>query len=351
MKRKANKKRILPRKPVLLSCGVSILMLLYAWLSQAFNTFQLPDGEHPVFLYSTELQNDLGVVMSEAIDKAQSSVTLVIYNLTDRNIIRSLREKADSGALVKVICDAKNSNGIEKQLGSNVKMLRRYLNDLMHIKMLIIDEKQTWFGSANMTSQSLRHYGNLMMAIESEALAEMASAKARSFTANGRMHQIFHRTFPLGQQSAELWFLPDDPMAISRIKGLIRSAKKCIHIAMFTWTRRDLAGEVIAAKNRGVSVEVVLDHTQAMGAGKQITQMLLENGVHVKLGEASTLLHHKFMVVDYRAFVNGSANWTLAAFDRNDDCFVVLEPLLESQKQFMEETWAIIDHDSSDADL
>lgn len=350
-RKKAKKRQFLPRRPIFLSCSVSILIFFYAWLSQAFYSVQLPNGDHPVELYSTEMQSDLGIIMSKAIDEATNSVTLVIYNLTDKKIIHSLREKANSGVLVKVICDAKNSNGAEIRLGPNVQILRRYLKGLTHIKMLIIDEKQTWIGSANMTSESLRHYGNLMMAIESEGLGIMASAKARSFTSNERIRHIPHHTFSLGQQSVEMWFLPDDPMAIARLKGLIRGAKKCIRIAMFTWTRRDLAKEVIAAKNRGVKVEVALDRTQAMGASKEIAQILLKGGVKLKLGQASPLLHHKFMEIDHSILVNGSANWTMAAFRDNDDCFIVLEPLLESQQQFLNETWAIIDHDSTFADI
>lgn len=336
-----------PNRRVLLSCGISFLMLFYAWLTDNIFKVDLPDGEHPVEMYSTELQHDLGLTMCKAIEEAKSSVTLVIYTLTDRKIISSLREKANAGGLVKVICDAKTSPYLEKLLGPNVKLLRRYLKGLTHIKMLIIDEKQTWIGSANMTSESLRHHGNLVAAIESESLAAMASAKARSFTETERMHHIPHRIFSLGQQSVELWFLPDDPTAILRLKNLIRSAEKSLRIAMFTWTRRDLAKEVIAAKNRGVKVKVVLDRSSSMGAGAEVTKMLLKGGVEVKLGRGSPLLHHKMMEIDHKILVNGSANWTMAAFDKNDDCFIILEPLLEPQQKMMDEIWDIIDQDSS----
>lgn len=337
----------MPNRRILLSCGVSLLMLFYTWLADVLFIVQLPDGEHPVELYSTEMRHDLGLTMCKAIDEAKSSVTLVIFTLTDREIIKSLREKANSGVLVKVICDAKTSPDIETLLGLQVKILRRYLKGFSHIKMLIIDEKQTWIGSANMTSESLRHYGNLVAAIESEPLAAMASAKARSFTSTERMQRLPHRIFSLGQQSVELWFLPDDPTAISRLKDLIRGAEKCIRIAMFTWTRRDLANEVIAAKRRGVQVEVALDKSSAMGAGDQVTQMLLKGGIKVKLGRGSPLLHHKFMEIDHKILVNGSANWTMAAFDKNDDCFIVIEPLLDSQQKFINDTWEIIDQDST----
>lgn len=341
----------MPSKRVLLSLGISIVMLLYAWIAEAIYTVNLPDSDHPVEFYSTEMQDDLSLTMSRAIELAKGSVTLIIYSLTDPKIICSLKDKSAAGCLVKVICDAKTSPDLDEKLGPNVKLLRRFIKGLTHIKLLIIDEKQVWIGSANMTRESLRHHGNLMVAIESAPLAAMAQAKARSLTSTERLQLLTHRSFPLGQQDVELWFLPDDPMAIARLKKLIQSAQKTIRIAMFTWTRRDLAQEVIQAKKRGIKVTVVLDRSAAMGAGEQITAMLRKGGVRVKLSQGAPLLHHKFMLIDNCTLVNGSANWTMAAFNKNDDCFIVLHPLLESQQLLLNKTWRVIMQDSGDGKL
>ncbi len=332
-----------------LSILTFFIFIFYSWISDTVYTVHLPNGHHNVELYSTEMQNDLSMTMSKAISEAKDSVTLVIYSLTDAKIIASLREKSKTSCIVKVICDAKTCPDIEAKLGPQVKVLKRFIKGLMHIKILIIDSRQTWIGSANMTRESLRHHGNLVMAIESESIAEMASAKVRSFTSTERLHSIPHASFNQGEQKAELWFLPDDPRAIGRIKGLIQGAQKTLRVAMFTWTRRDLASEVIAAKKRGVKVEVVLDKGTAAAASKGIAKMLLESGVKVKLSQGKALLHHKFMQIDGKTMVNGSANWTKAAFETNDDCFVVLSPLSESQQIFLDKMWTIIIGDSTDA--
>ncbi|MGZ3732259.1 MAG: phospholipase D-like domain-containing protein [Parachlamydiaceae bacterium] len=330
------------------SVSLILIVFFYFLVSDSVYHVQLPDGEHPLELYSTEMQGDLSHIISQAIDKAQKSVTLVIYTLTDHKIIKSLNRKSEAGISVKVICDAKTCGEIEKALRPQVKILKRFFKGLMHIKLLIIDDKQTWIGSANMTKASLRHYGNLVAAIESESFAEMASAKVRNFTATERLQTIPHRTFLIGNQNIELWFLPDDPRAIRRIKSLIQGAQKSIRIAMFTWTRRDLAHEVIQAKNRGVKLEVVLDQSSAIGAGKQITNMLFRAGVAPKLNVGNNLLHHKLMVIDDTILVNGSANWTLAAFDKNDDCFIVVYPLLSTQQELVNATWKVLSHNAVD---
>jgi phosphatidylserine/phosphatidylglycerophosphate/cardiolipin synthase-like enzyme len=322
--------------------------LFYAWIADAVYDVHLPTGDHPVELYSTEMQDDLTLTISKAIEQAEKSVTLVIYNLTDSKIIQCLREKSDSDCEVKVICDYKNSSKLDVRLGRKVKILKRDIKGLMHIKMLIIDNKQTWIGSANMTMESLRHYGNLVTAIDSEPFAEMASSKARSMTCSGENFlPITHRVFSLGPQNIELWFLPDDALAVARIKTLIQGAKKSIRIAMFTWTRYDLAQEVINAKNRGVQVEVALDKCSATGASKVIAEVLLKNRINLRLSNGRPLLHHKGMVVDDTTLVNGSANWTKAAFTSNDDCFVVVYPLLETQQVYLDRMWSRIVADST----
>lgn len=325
-----------------------LIALIYTLIADALYKVRLPDGDHPVELYSIEMQDDLTLTISKAIDEAKKSVTLVIYTLTDERVIDSLKRKSESGVLVKVICDSKTCPEIETRLGPQVKILKRFIKGLMHIKLLIIDDKQTWIGSANMTRASLRHHGNLIAAIDSESFAKMASAKARSFTSTERLHSIPNRNFLIGPQEIELWFLPDNPTAIRRIKSLIQGAKKSIRIAMFTWTRRDLANEVIHAKNRGIKVEIVLDKSAAAGASKQIASMLLQAGVSTKTNRGVSLLHHKFMIIDNTTLVNGSANWTLAAFDKNDDCFIVIHSLLETQQKFLNTTWKILSEEALD---
>ena len=45
---------------------------------------------------------------------------------------------------------------------------------------------------------------------------------------------------------------------------------------MFTWTRPDLAKEIISAANRGVDTEVVIDYYAGKGAGENVVKMLVK---------------------------------------------------------------------------
>ncbi len=337
-------------RKLILSTSIFLIILFYGWVADAIYQVHIPEEVFQVELYSTEMQDDLALTMSKAIDQAEKSVTLVIYNLSNSKIINSLKKKSNTNCEVKVISHFKNASKLIARLGPKVSLLKRDFNGLMHIKMLIIDNRQTWIGSANMSTESLRHYGNLMLAINCEALAEFASSKARSlFSSDDFFIPIPHRIFSLGTQNIELWFLPDDPMALSRLKKLIQSAQKSLRIAMYTWTRDDLAQEVINAKNRGIKVEVVIDKTAAMSCCEHITKNLLTNGINLRMSTGAPLLHHKCMIIDHSILVNGSANWTRAAFEDNDDCFIILSPLLEEQQQFLDKMWSRILTDSAPA--
>jgi cardiolipin synthase len=89
-------------------------------------------------------------------------------------------------------------------------------------------------------------------------------------------------------------------------------------------------------------VEVVIDHYSGKGASAKIVKLLKEHHVPVRLSRGGPLLHYKFMYIDGKVLVNGSANWTKAAFTQNDDCFVVLHALTAGQRECMESLWQII---------
>jgi len=330
----------------LLGIVALLVMSLYGWIAESVTTVRFPDVNEPSLLYSTETRDDLGLTMSRAISEAKESVTLTIYTLTDPAIINSLKKKSLEDCKVKVICDAKTSSKLEQQLGPKIEVVKRFFDGLMHQKILIIDNRQTWIGSANMTGASLRHYNNLVTAIDSEALAHAATAKANSLFSNKRGTALGYQSFSVGGQKVELCFLPDDQEAVQRLKALIHSAKKTLSIAMFTWTRFDLAKAVIDAKKRGVNVQVALDNGCAAGASAKVAALLKKGNIPVKCNRGANLLHHKFMYIDGTTLVNGSANWTKAAFESNDDCFIILHDLTVEQRQFMDKLWNIIDSET-----
>lgn len=303
---------------------------------------RLPTGEHPAELYANQLRHDLRKMLINAIQKAEKSVMLMTYTISDRHIIAALKAKADQGVPVTVIVDAKASPKAKIQLGAGVETLRRSSAGLMHLKILVIDETQIWLGSTNLTYDSLRTHGNLIVEMDHKELAQQLLARARALPRSGLAPVADPVCFTLPEQTGELWFLPSAGQALQRILDQIATAQKSVKVAMFTWTHPDFTRAMIAAQGRGVHVEVVIDRRQGQGVGAETVHQLTRAGIPVYLSCGDGLLHHKTLMIDDRILVTGSANWTRSAFRINDDCFLMLEPLTQRQKDCLDQLWAVL---------
>lgn len=307
---------------------------------------RLPGSERPAILYSNQTRDDLTELYVQSIREAQHSVTLVIYALNDRHVIQALHEKSSAGIPVHIVCDAKASPGIRQKL-PQATIVRRAGKGLTHQKILCIDDNRVILGSANLTTESLKMHGNLVVAMENRSLNRVLTAKIKSMDEQAGSIPLTCRNSTVGSQDVELWVLPDDPGAAQRMKELFRSAKKTIKVAMFTWTRPDFTQELIKAAHRGVKVEAVIDRSSGKGSGAKIVRMLADAGIPVSLHIGKGLLHHKFAYIDDSILVNGSANWTNSAFKFNDDCFIVMHALEPEQQEKMDRLWERIQKESA----
>jgi len=341
-------RKISSLKRNLLSMFIFLLISGSFWLHDQLHTLPTQQIGQTAELYSNQTNDDLTHLFSSAINGAQKSVLLVVYSLTDPTIIRCLQNKSLQGIDVKVICDATASPRLDTQLKSNsnhanpIHVTRRFGPGLMHQKILVIDEQLVWLGSANMTTESLRLHGNLVAALDDSELANMVKEKASTLHEEGKATSFPHKSLSIGGQQIEMWFLPDNRDAIPYLKSMINSAQKTVKVAMFTFTRQDLANAIIEAKNRGVKAEVVVDHHSAKGASAHVVKLLKDNGVDISISQGGPLFHHKFLYIDNQTLVNGSANWTKAAFSQNDDCFLVFHDLTHQQKVSMDTLWETI---------
>lgn len=330
---------------------MSFLFLLFGsiafWIQEQNYDVRIPNSNKPIELYANQINDDLSQTFSTAINDAKTSILLMIYSLTDEKIIECLRNQSENGVSVKIICDAKASPQVYDRLGDKVDLTRRFGVGLMHQKILVIDKEKVWLGSANMTPESLHVYPNLVAALHSSQLADKIHRKAETIKEEGISSNFPQENFIIAGQNIEMWFLPDNnKQAVQRLKGLIEGAKKTVRVAMFAFTRHDLAKSVIDASKRGVNTEVVIDLSFGKGASAQIVKYLKDNNINVALSKGSALFHHKFLYIDGETLAHGSANWTSRAFLHNDDCFIVMHRLTETQHDQMEKLWLTIKNNS-----
>jgi len=88
------------------------------------------------------------------ISKANTSIDLAIYNLTDKDIVNVLREKASNGVKVRIVMEGKNYvKNIDTLSDLNV-VADPVEGGLMHEKLAIVDGEYVWVSSSNLTPSS-----------------------------------------------------------------------------------------------------------------------------------------------------------------------------------------------------
>ena len=110
--------------------------------------------------------------------------------------------------------------------------------------------------------------------------------------------------------SHSLIVLPDD--TVSAILEPINAAKRSLNIRMFLFTEPTLLKAVIAAKQRGVNVRVMLNPARRNGKSEneKARKALLAAGVEVRDSSAAfALTHQKSMVIDDKIGFVESLNW------------------------------------------
>jgi phosphatidylserine/phosphatidylglycerophosphate/cardiolipin synthase-like enzyme len=319
------------------------LLILLAATLYGYLTFKtlypkLPSFQAPIVFYSNQTRQDLKTVILNAIHEAKHSLFVVMFGLSDMSILEALEESAKRGVKVKLFYDQRSSPFIEKKPRFQIEVRKK--GGLMHQKIVIVDEKMVFLGSANLTASSLSMHGNLLVGFYSPSMAQFLIKKAPD--AGGACFRGM-----IGTQNINLFLLPDRKKeAIASLLRLLRLAKKNIHMAMFTLTYPVLVKELINAKKRGLDVTVIVDARSGMGIGSKTIAALKRAKVNVMLSSGIELLHYKHLIIDDNILVSGSTNWTKAAFLKNRDCFFILRNLNPSQREYLKKLESILEKET-----
>ncbi len=304
---------------------------LYLFIPIAFvllirhaTVFPIPHEKNPVCFYSGQRRNDLKLTTLSALKKAKKSLVILTYELTDPAVIKTLNTKAAKGIKITLICDQKRGKPLKKKLHPSIILNLKKCKGLMHEKIILIDEELSLIGTANLTPSSLKMHHNFILGIHNHTFAKLLLEEApySSCTIQG--------------QTLELYRLPaSGESALNRLTDLIHQAQKEIYISMFTFTHQIIAKALIEANKRGIKVTVALDNYTSRGASNKIYALLQKEGVSIKTNAGLELLHNKWALIDQNIFVLGSANWTKAAFAKNQDFLLIFSPLNSSQSTFI----------------
>lgn len=116
------------------------------------------------------------------------------------------------------------------------------------------------------------------------------------------------------QSSITVGFSRGKPSAKDVVLQAINDARSSLYIAAYQYTDKDIIQAVVAAKNRGVKVAVVLDRTQANGDSQAV---MVASGIDCRIDHKFRIMHHKFVIVDGKHVETGSFNFSRSADKMN----------------------------------
>lgn len=98
----------------------------------------------------------------------------------------------------------------------------------------------------------------------------------------------------------------------------IKSATSHLQICVFTISDDYITDAIIGSHKRGTQIKIITDNDKSLDEGSDIEQ-IAKLGIAVKMDRTTDHMHHKFMLVDGKALITGSYNWTRSAAKFNHE--------------------------------
>jgi len=262
------------------------------------------------FVGPTGLQARLG----DLIDSAKTTLDVQMYLFTVTALANKITAAKARGVTVRVILDpdeAGNANVTPIFTSGGVTWKNASpVYTFSHAKYLIIDRTEVVIMSMNFNIDAMnneRNYG--MVDKDPEDVADVQAIFEQDWAlANGQSVTAPDLT------CTRLVVSPTN--ASQRILQLVNGATRTLDIEVLYITDSNVRSSVIAAKNRGVAVRVILESPQDQASNADLATTLSNIGVPVKYATSQFYLHAKLVIADGIAFV-GSENMSPTSLTKN----------------------------------
>lgn len=256
--------------------------------------------------------------LEDAINRATKSVDVSAYMLTSSFITNALKAAAARGVTVRVMLEGTPVGGdpanVQKQIadlqaaGIQAEVTPPSFDqrgDVDHAKFMVIDGNDALIGTGNLVKSSL---GGSSVEKDRDFWIEDTRAESAS-EAEALFNADWNRQPTTGIDFKNLVVSPVN--SNDKLLGLINNAQKRLVVYNQEFSDPDVVNALIAAKQRGVDVQVLAADQKGVGGadknGPAVAQ-LAAAGITAK-EMTSDYLHAKAIVADDQAFI-GSQNFS-----------------------------------------
>jgi len=130
--------------------------------------------------------------------------------------------------------------------------------------------------------------------------------------------------------SYQVCFTPGGDCTAEIVESLA-TAQSAIWVQAYSFTSKPIAQALLAAAQRGVKVQVILDKSQR-SQHYSAAQFLFNQGIPTWIDQHVAIAHNKVMVIDENTVITGSFNFTQAAQKSNaENLLIIHDPQLAKQ--------------------
>ncbi|KAI9248083.1 hypothetical protein BY458DRAFT_536652 [Sporodiniella umbellata] len=136
-------------------------------------------------------------------------------------------------------------------------------------------------------------------------------------------------------------FFPSEE-SYGEFHAALASAKRTLHVCVFSLTDNDTADVLSDAYQRGVDVKIITDNDQMdVRKGADVTVLNERYGIPFKCDNSDQFMHNKFVVIDNKIVITGSFNWSAGARYKNRENVVItnIPTVVESFATEFEKLW------------
>jgi phosphatidylserine/phosphatidylglycerophosphate/cardiolipin synthase-like enzyme len=288
------------------------------------------------------------------INQATSTIDGAFYEIRYQPFVDTLIQAKNRGVAIRIVTDSDYiSNTFTTQLinaGILVKGDNR--SALMHNKYAIIDGKEVWMGSTNVTDTcNANNYNNTIL-WNSSSLASIYKTDFEEmyvynqFTKTASPSTVSSQKVTISTQAGnipvEVYFAPEDN-PISALVDVINNAHYNVYFDYFSLTDDNVRTALLNAKNRGVNVEGIFDSSQYGSNGPYGELAYLAHaGIPVSIADNpyDGKMHDKVLIADKgyttAAVVTGSFNASDNANDTNSENLMVIHDKATADKYYNE---------------
>ena len=273
-----------------------------------------------------------------AIDGAQQTVDMAIYELESQPITDALIRAQERGVRVRLVTDGEY--GLESpdatfdqlELAGIPIVSDGTRRGYMHNKFVVIDSLYVWTGSSNFKPNAFYRNNNNAMLIRSSRLAQNYTAEFEELFAGqfGRTspQHIAHATVTIGATRIETFFESEGDVG-ARLAGLISEARSVRFMAFsftenLTWTEGGTQRSVMLLLRDRAQAGALDVRGIVEASSRSLVKPLLCAGLDVRQDGNPYVMHHKVFIFDDSIVAMGSFNFSSRASNDNDENMLII---------------------------